>query len=373
MIEIDVALPRQDLAIDVRFTAPSDGVTALFGRSGAGKSSIVEMLAGLLRPTRGRIVVDGRVLFDSVAGIDVAPERRRLGYVFQEGRLFPHLSVAANLDYGRRRAPRGEPPIDRDAVIEVLGLAALLARRPQALSGGEKQRVAVGRALLANPRLVLMDEPLASLDAGLKSEILPFLERLRAEIAVPVIYVSHAMEEIIRLADMLVLISQGSVAACGPVEDVLSRLDLRPLTGRYEAGAVISATVAGSDADFDLTHLAFPGGMLRVARIGLAPGARLRVRIRARDVALALSPPADTSFLNIFRGRIEEIGADIGTRPEPQIDVRLDIGVPLWARITRRSVHDLDLAPGREVYALVKAVAIDRQSLGLRRSHEADA
>src|SRR5690606_29489116 len=273
------------------------GITALFGRSGAGKTSLVNVLAGLLRPQRGRIVLRGQTLFDSQRGIDLAPERRRLGYVFQEGRLFPHLSVRHNLLYGYRRAPAAERSIGLDRVVGLLGLEGLLERRPGTLSGGEKQRVALGRALLANPRLLLMDEPLAALDQPRKEEILPFIEQLKAELDLPVVYVSHSMPEILRLADTLVLMSNGRIEAVGPLEELTARLDLRPLTGRYEAGAVVSATVAGQDKMFGLTELRFSGGRLKVPHLNLPLGQTLRVRIRARDVSIALTPPLDISVL----------------------------------------------------------------------------
>ena len=319
------------------------------------------MLAGLLRPDSGRISVTGNLLFDSATGVDLPVERRRLGYVFQEGRLFPHLSVRGNLSYGLARTPRGERRIELDQIVALLGLESLLARRPAQLSGGEKQRVALGRALLANPRLLLMDEPLAALDQPRREEVLPFIERLRDEFAVPIIYVSHAMEEILRLADRLVLVSGGRVEAVGPLEELTSRLDLRPLTGRYEAGAVIEARLVGHDAAFQLSTLAFSGGSLQVPRLDLAPGTTIRVRIRARDVALALTPPEGTSFLNVLPGIVR----DISSEPGPQVDVLLDLGgAPLWARITAKSRHDLHLTRQSKVYALIKAVAIDRHALG---------
>ncbi len=364
MIEIDVEKRLGAFLLDARFAAPATGITALFGRSGAGKTTLVNLLAGLARPDRGRIAVGGEVLFSAEEGIDVPPERRRLGYVFQEGRLFPHYSVHGNLTYGRRRGARGGA-IGFDAVVALLGLGALLDRRPGDLSGGEKQRVAIGRALLAEPRLLLMDEPLASLDAPRKAEILPFIEKLRDELHLPVIYVSHAMEEIVRLADTLVLMSEGRIAAVGPVEELTSRLDLRPLTGRYEAGAVIRATVAGHDVTYGLSELAFPGGRLRVAHVALPLGTPVRARIRARDVALATTRPIGISFRNIFAARVTEVAPERA----PIVDVRLDIGTPaqpvaLWARVTARAAHELGLTPGREVFALVKTVALDRASYG---------
>ncbi len=238
MIEVDVRRQLPTLTLDVRFTA-SEGITALFGRSGAGKTTVVNMLAGLERPDDGRIAVANRVLFDRDRGIDLAPEKRRLGYVFQEDRLFPHLSVRGNLAFGARRAPASERRIDFETVVALLDLGGLLARRTGRLSGGEKQRVAIGRALLSQPRLLMMDEPLASIDVQLRSEILPFIEELRDTFGLTVIYVSHAIEEVIRLADKMVLLSNGIKAAEGDVEEIMSRLDLHPLTGRFDAGAVL--------------------------------------------------------------------------------------------------------------------------------------
>ncbi len=354
MLTVDVGRRFGDFRLKVRFTAEG-GLTALFGRSGAGKTSLVNLLAGLERPEQGRISVDGHVLFDADAGIDVPPERRRLGYVFQEGRLFPHMSVRGNLAYGRRGR-------DFEHVVDLLDLRRLLDRRPGTLSGGEKQRVAIGRALLAGPRLLLMDEPLASVDAARKDEILSYIERLRDEVKLPIVYVSHVMDDIIRLADTMVILSDGEVVAAGAVEDLMSRLDLRPHTGRYEAGAVLTVTVAERDAAFGLTELAFGGNRLVVPRLDLPEGMSLRVRIRARDVSLCLTPPGDISVLNIFQGRILEIEAGAG----PMADVRLDIGAPLIARVTRRSVHEMTLEPGKTVLALIKAVAVDRPSLGRR-------
>ncbi|HTZ79584.1 MAG TPA: molybdenum ABC transporter ATP-binding protein [Stellaceae bacterium] len=374
MIEIDLEKRLGDFQLAARFSAEGNGILALFGRSGSGKTSLVNALAGLIRPDRGRIAIDGEVLFSSAERIDRPPERRRLGYVFQEGRLFPHYSVRGNLVYGRPRSRAHDATLDFDAVVELLRLAPLLDRRPHHLSGGEKQRVAIGRALLADPRLLLMDEPLASLDFAHRAEILPFIEELRERLRIPIVYVSHAMEEIVRLADTLVLMSEGRIAAVGSVEDLTSRLDLRPLTGRFDAGAVIRATVAGADLTFGLSELSFPGGRLRVPHLGLALGTPVRVRIRARDVALALAPPAGLSILNVFAGRVLEVAEDRGT----MVDVRLDVGRPdrpvmLWARVTRRSTHDLGLAPGKPIYALVKSVALDRMSFSpYSRVGEAD-
>ena len=330
MIEVDIQARLGGFALDARFSCPASGVIALFGRSGTGKTSIVNAVAGLLRPERGRIVVAGTTLFDAGRGIDVPVHRRRLGYVFQDGRLFPHMTVRANLLYGRRA--EGRPSLEEAAAL--LDIAPLLDRRPHHLSGGERQRVAIGRALLANPRILLMDEPLASLDGARRSQILPYLARLRDALDIPVLYVSHQMDEILRLADTLVLVSDGRVAAVGPVEELTGRLDLRPLTGRYEAGAVIACRVAGHDPAYALTRLAFDGGELLVPAYDLAPGSPVRVRVRARDVVLALAPPEAMSFLNRLPATVAEAEAD-----GAHMDVRLALGqgTALWARITRKS------------------------------------
>ena len=354
-VEIDVRKTLGDFAVDARFRAGS-GVTALFGKSGAGKTSIVQMVAGLLAPDAGRISVADEVLFDAARGIDVAPERRRVGCVFQDARLFPHMTVRRNLEFGARRSKRlGIFGID--AVADVLGIERFLERRTHGLSGGERQRVAIGRALLSAPSLLLMDEPLASLDAERKHEIIPFIDRVRRRFAVPIVYVSHAVEEILRLADEMVLLESGSVAASGPVEDVLNRPRLARIVGDGDAGTVIPVEVSDPDDGYGIATLSFAGGAFRIVSSELCGGERLRIRVRARDVSLALVRPRNVSVLNVFEGRVAEIaGAD-----RPQVDVSVRVGgILLWSRLTRRSLHDLSLAPGTKVYAMVKAVAIDR-------------
>ena len=368
-IELDIEKRLGDFHLVARLAAPASGITALFGRSGAGKTSIVNALAGLLKPDRGRIVVGGETLFDSERGIDLPPERRRLGYIFQEHRLFPHYSVKGNLLYGGK----GGDGISYDGVVALLGIENLLARRVADLSGGEKQRVAIGRALLAAPRLLLMDEPLAALDAARKAEIMPFIARLRDELRLPIVYVSHAMEEVVRLADTLALVDGGRIAAIGAVEDLTSRIDLRPLTGRFEAGSVLRTVLRGHDATYGLSELAFPGGRLRVPHLALPLGTVLRVRVHARDVVLATAPVSGLSIRNAFAGKVIEISPDQG----PLVDLRIDIGTPaepvmLWARITKRALHDLKLQLGSPVHALVKTVALDRPSPG-RRETETEA
>jgi molybdate transport system ATP-binding protein len=319
------------------------------------------MLAGIARPDRGRIVINGRTLFDAASGIDVRPEQRRLGYVFQDGLLFPHLDVQANLLYGYRRAPANARVIEIGRVVDLLGLRALLGRLPGALSGGEKQRVAIGRALLAQPRLLLMDEPLASLDVQRRDEVLRYIELLRDDLAIPIVYVSHSVAEVTRLADTVVLLADGKAIAVGDVESVMSRIDLRPQTGRYEAGTVIDTTVAAHDLQYGLTTLSFPGGELVVPSVEGLVGERIRVRIRARDVSLARSRPEGLSILNVLEGAVAAFSNEAG----PIVDVQLKVGdSALLARITRRSREQMRLETGQRVYALVKAVSFDRRSVG---------
>lgn len=368
-LHMSVRLKRGDFSIDATLDA-GPGVTALFGRSGVGKSTVVAMLAGLLKPNDGVIRVAGETLFDSQAGVNVAPEHRGVGCVFQDPRLFPHLSVAQNLKYGLNRLSPAKRADTFAKVVDLLGLKDLLDRRPAGLSGGEKQRTAIGRALLSNPRILLMDEPLANLDAARKSEILPYVERLSADFGVPVVYVSHAMEEVVRLADTLVLIDAGRVKAHGPVEDLLARLDLTPLTGRYEAGAVLNATVAGHDDDVKLTRLDMLGHTLFTPRVNLSLGETVRLRVRARDVSLALTPPAGTSILNQIPVTVAEVELGSGPHAEVALSVTPKSGAQsaktqtVLARVTKKSYQDLGLARGMDVYALIKAVAIDRHSLG---------
>lgn len=359
-LRVDVERKLGAFRLQASFAA-GVGVTALFGRSGSGKTSLVNVIAGLLKPDRGRVEVEGRVLFDRERGIDVPTARRRVGYVFQDGRLFPHLSARQNLLFGSFFVGVNERYIQFDQVVELLGLEHLLERRPAGLSGGEKQRVAIGRALLASPQVLLMDEPLASLDEHRKAEILQYIERLRDEVKIPIIYVSHAIEEVVRLADTMVLMSEGAVRAVGRPEEIMHRLDLRPMTGKYEAGAVVEARVSAYDEKYDLTTLSFPGGELLVTNVSALIGEPVRVRIRARDVSLALERPAGISILNVLHGRIAEISAEQGA----VADVRIQVGAAsVLARITRRSRDQLRLEHGMEVYAMIKAISLDRHSVG---------
>ena len=358
MLSVAVQHPRGDFLLDAAFES-GGGLTALFGRSGSGKTSLVNAIAGLIRPSRGRIVVDGEVLTDTARGVFVPARRRHVGYVFQEGRLFPHLTVRQNLLYGHWFAAKEKRASEVGHVIELLGIGELLGRRPANLSGGEKQRVAIGRALLADPRLLVMDEPLASLDEERKTEILPYIERLRDEFAIPIVYVSHAIAEVTRLATTIVVMSEGRVAAIGSTAEIMGRIDLFPLTGRAEAGAILNTRIAEHDVRFGLTTLRTAAGDLRVPYIDMRLGARLRVRIRARDVMIALEPPRGLSALNILPGTVAEIGEAEGA----SVEMRLDCGgEALIARLTKRSVEALGLVPGRQVYAVIKSIAFDHQA-----------
>ena len=367
-VAVDHRLGGFHLAVD--FTAGS-GLTALFGRSGAGKTSLINVIAGLIRPDRGRVEIDGDVLTDTATRRFVPPHRRRIGYVFQEGRLFPHLSVRRNLLYGARFASGPKNTGEFDQIVALLGIGALLARYPANLSGGEKQRVAIGRALLARPRVLVMDEPLVSLDEARKAEILPYIERLRDEIRTPIVYVSHSIPEVVRLATTLVVLSEGRVAATGSPAEIMGRLDLFPLTGRVEAGAILDTRVSGLDARFELSLLRTAAGELRVPRLDVPLGTALRVRIRARDVMIALTPPEGLSALNVLPGTVAEIGHADGAI----VEIRLDCaGEPLIARLTRRSVEGLGLTPGRQVYVVIKSIAFDHHAIaGAISGESADA
>jgi molybdate transport system ATP-binding protein len=359
-LAVEIKHQRGDFRLDVTFQA-EPGLTALFGRSGAGKTTIVDVIAGLVTPDHARIVVDAVTLTDTVRGVSVPTHRRQLGYVFQEPRLFPHLTVSDNLCYGRRFQKDPAPARELERVVDLLGLSEFLARKPETLSGGEKQRVAIGRALLASPRVLLMDEPLSSLDDARKQEILPYLERLRDEARLPILYVSHSVPEVARLAATIVLVSKGQVVASGPAAAIMQRIDLFPLTGKAEAGAIIDAEVIAYDPTWDLTRLRSRAGDWQVPGQIAEAGSRIRMRVRARDVMLSLSQPSDISALNVIAGIVAEIGASQGA----VVEVRLDCsGEALTARLTRASIDRLGLVVGRHAFALVKSVAIERRSLG---------
>jgi molybdate transport system ATP-binding protein len=356
VLEIKVKKKLGAFTVDVAFSIEGAGVTALFGRSGTGKTSVINMVAGLFPPDEGLIVVNGRKLFDSEHSIDLPPDKRRCGYIFQDGRLFPHLTVRANLVYGMKLVPRGERYVSYNQVVDLLGIRHLLSRRPAKLSGGEKQRVAIGRALLTSPSLLLMDEPLASLDSARKGEVLPFIARLPREFSIPILYVTHSLDEILNLADTAVLLESGKVVATGAVEDLLSRLDLQHFAGPFDGGAVLGTVVEEHDRTGGLTSLRFAGGILNIPLFDAPVGERVRVRVRSRDVAIALSRPDKISVQNIFPATVDEIVE----APDSLVDVRLNIGCPLLSRITPKAKADLKLSSGQQVFALVKSVAISR-------------
>ncbi len=352
--------------LDIEFTAPESGVTALFGPSGAGKSTVLAAAAGLLRPDQCVITIGEETIADTGRGLWLPPERRRVGLVFQDARLFPHMSVATNLRYGLRRAPAGD--IGLDEVVALLGIASLLPRRPHTLSGGERQRVAIGRALLAQPRLLLMDEPLASLDAARKAEILPYVARLRAAPRRPVLYVTHDFDEVARLADHVVLLDAGRVVASGPLAEIAARPDL-PTARRDDAGAVLECRVLGHDTERHLTRLGLGETILLAPLLPARVGAAARVRVPAREVVLARPDGPQSghaaaehlghmlSLHNILPGTVRAIGED-AARQASLVEVALG-GAGLLARITPDAVARLGLRPGAPVLALVKSMSME--------------
>ena len=340
--------------MDITFEVPTPGVTVLFGPSGSGKSTVISAAAGLLRPDECRIAIDDRVLADTSHGVWLPPERRHMGLVFQDSRLFPHMSVATNLRFGMRRAAPG--PIRFDEIVNLLGIGALLARRPHTLSGGERQRVAIGRALLAQPHLLLMDEPLASLDAARKSEIMPYLARLKTALQLPVLYVTHALDEVAQLADSLVLIEAGRVIGCGALSEIIARTDL-PLARRDDAGAVLQCRVAEHDHKRELSRLEGGGATFWVPLLDAPLGAVRRIRIPAREVILAGQAPKAISLHNIVPGDVRCITAETTAR-----SVLVEIALPdgnLISRVTSDAIVRLALSTGRPVLALIKSTSIE--------------
>jgi molybdate transport system ATP-binding protein len=340
--------------MDMAFELPSPGVTVLFGPSGAGKSTVILAAAGLLRPDECRIEVDGQIMADTASGLWLPPERRRAGMVFQDAKLFPHMSVSTNLRFGMRRAGAGT--IRFDDVVDLLGIAALLDRRPHTLSGGERQRVAIGRALLAQPHLLLMDEPLASLDAARKSEILPWLTRLKTALRLPVLYVTHDLDEVARLADSLVLVEAGRVVGFGPLAEVIASTDL-PLALRDDAGALLHCRIAEHDPARELTCLEGGGARFWVPLLGGAAGSECRIRVPAREVILAGRAPDAISLHNIIPGTVRRIAAD-PTRRAVMVEVALPDGT-LLARVTPDAIVRLTLTVGGPVLALIKSTSIE--------------
>jgi len=357
MINARFQLDHGDFSLDLDVQLPGRGVTALYGESGSGKTTCLRCIAGLERPSRAFVEINGEVWQDTHRGVFVPPHQRALGYVFQEASLFPHLSVHANLAFGFKRIKPAQRRVSLEQACELLGIAHLLNRQPHNLSGGERQRVGIARALLTSPRLLLMDEPLASLDSRRKNEILPYLQRLHDELDIPVVYVSHSQDEVARLADHLVLLDAGRALASGPIGETLARLDL-PLALGDDAGVVIQGKVCGYEPAYQLLTLNLPDSQLnvRVAHTALAIGQPLRFKVQARDVSLSLANDAQTSILNRLPVTVvSELAADNAAH----VLIRLEAaGTPLLARITRYSRDQLKLHPGQVLWAQIKAVAV---------------
>ena len=356
-LALRVALALPTFALDVTCDIPTQGITGLFGRSGSGKTTLLRCIAGLERTARAQIEFNGELWQDD--GRFLPTHRRAVGYVFQESSLFPHLDVRGNLEFGLRRVPPPQRRLGFDEAVALLDLSALLRQRAPRLSGGERQRVAIARALLTSPQLLLMDEPLSNLDQSSKAEILPHLERLRDSLAIPIIYVSHALGEVMRLADHLVLLEAGRVRAAGPLQQLLARSDL-PLGHFEDSGCVFDAVIEEHDPSYHLTYVRIGAGRLAVSLKQAPIGHRVRVRIDARDVSLALKPPELTSIINILPAKVLAVSDD---RDPAQTLVRLELATePLLARITRRSAVQLGIAPGMLLYAQVKSVALMESS-----------
>ncbi|CRL97747.1 MULTISPECIES: molybdenum ABC transporter ATP-binding protein [unclassified Pseudomonas] len=357
MIDVRLQLTYSGFALEVDLHLPGRGVTALYGHSGSGKTTCLRCIAGLERAEDGFIQINDEVWQDSRNGVFVPPHKRAVGYVFQEASLFAHLSVRANLEFGLKRIPRQQRRVDMAQATQLLAIGHLLDRNPQHLSGGERQRIGIARALLTSPKLLLMDEPLAALDSQRKGEILPYLERLHDELDIPVLYVSHAQDEVARLADHIVLLSDGKALASGPIGETLARLDL-PLARGDDAGVVINGTVSAYDEHYQLLTLQLPDSALhmRVAHAPLAVGKALRIKVQARDVSLSLQAEEHSSILNRLPVTVtQEVPADNSAH----VLVRLNAGgTPLLARITRFSRDQLQLHPGQTLWAQIKAVAV---------------
>ncbi len=367
-LSVDLRLAYPDFSFEIAEDFAGQGITALFGPSGCGKSTLLRVISGFEQGAKGHVRFGEEIWQDGRRF--VAPHRRGVGHVFQDARLFPHLNVRANLDYAHRRAASQPARYSFDDVAEVLDLSPLFARGVTQLSGGERQRVAIGRTLLARPQLLLMDEPLAALDTRRKAEILPYIARLPRAFGLPIIYVTHALEEVTQICDRIVALSAGRVVAKGGVAETLQRLDLADVQGRFEAGAVLSGRVIAQDFALHLTRINLSGTTLEVPEVGLAEGAEVRLRVRARDVSLALAPIEGLSIRNQLPAKILTITPDADTA---FAEVLLDLGgQQLRARITRAAVQTLGLAQGQGVIALVKTVAFDRQALPRRERNTQD-
>jgi len=363
-MSVDVALKGRivGFTLDAAFNLPEQGVTALFGPSGCGKTTILRCIAGLMRMD-GHLKVGAETWQDSKAAAFLEPHKRPVGYVFQDQRLFPHLTVEENLMFGAKRLGRRRADVQKrfNEIVELLGCGPLLRRSVDGLSGGERQRVAIGRALLAEPTILLLDEPLSALDRDAKDDLLNHLEALHLALSIPVLYVSHDIAEVARLAPNAVVLSRGSVVASGETKQVFERLDLHPHTGRFEAGALVTTRFVDTDQTYLLSRLEHAGQSIWVPEVDARPGDIVRVRIRARDVALSLNRPEGISIRNILSGTIAEIREEPSTAfAEALVDIG---GARLRARITRATVAELNLVPGKAVYALIKAITFDRRNV----------
>jgi molybdate transport system ATP-binding protein len=353
MLSVTAKKRRGAFLLDAKFELPTPGVVALFGRSGCGKTTLVNVIAGLLLADFGRVALNDSVLLDTDLRINVPPERRRIGYVFQDARLFPHMRVEANLRYALKRAAVA-PFVGVDRVVELLDLEPLLGRRTHELSGGERQRVAIGRALLSQPSLLLLDEPLASLDASRREEVLPYLETLRDQLAIPMVYVSHNFDEVLRLATHLVVMEAGKTLAQGNLSEMSLHPQIRAIIGSDAVGAIVEGTVLGTDSS-GLTRVQVGRGELKVQFGKTAPGTRLRVQVLARDLIVATEPPRQLSVRNSLPGVINSVANDVDDSDLIAIDIG---GILIMARVTKSATRDLGLAAGKPVWALVKTASL---------------
>ncbi len=361
MITFDCKLVRTDFTLEAKFDA-KDGITALYGPSGSGKTTVIRAIAGLERPERGRIVAGETCLLDTDAGIWLAPHERRAGLVFQDAQLFPHLDVGRNLSYARRFIGKGDHDLDFDTVVDVLGIKHLLDRKPATLSGGERQRVAIGRAMLSSPRILLFDEPLASLDLARKLEILALIEKIRDEFKIPILYVSHSVDEIARLASHVIRLDNGRVTTKGSAADVLSLMKSPVSADRFDLVSMISAKVEKEDLNFAVTILAHPAGKI-VVPYKVEPGQdTVKIAVRATNVTLALAPPGAMSVRTVLEGEVSDVQASDG--PFALVSVRLIGGDKIYAYMTRLAAAELKLRTGVKVFALAKTVAMDERSIG---------